>query len=112
MPARHINRMRSNEDSKRLWGQPPYHRTGLCNSSTRAWTGPSRMSRLPVPMVGMHARQVTKAIRQELTDGGRVFIICPLREESQAEGMAAIKVQDRTPLGLLAIALLLHAGGQ
>ncbi|KAK9844493.1 hypothetical protein WJX74_003173 [Apatococcus lobatus] len=43
----------------------------------------------------MNHSKVTKAIRQEVTDGGRVFIICPLREESQAEGMTDVKAAEK-----------------
>ena len=41
--------------------------------------------------------QVYKAIQEELADGGRAYIICPLVGESSAKGFADTKVTGLAP---------------
>ena len=38
------------------------------------------------------AGQVYAAIKAELAEGGRAYIVCPLVDESAAEGMASLRV--------------------
>ena len=44
------------------------------------------------------APQVYKAVRQDLEEGGRVFVVCPLVEASKNEATADLMVQPLLPL--------------
>lgn len=52
------------------------------------------------------ARQAYEAIKAELKEGGRAYIVCPLVDESAAEGMAGLRAAEEEHRGLVACGVL------